>query len=324
MPRKSLCLTTYVFGNKYQGYIPILLYSLLRAYPDYHPVIFVREKIDAELKKTINAIEKELGRVTVIDGMYQSCSFKHIQKGKSVRWILDKNVLMNFDFCYFVDIDMFYIQENPSLLSQHIEHAALLGLPYSNIVRRNSFTPYSPQNVKLRLQSFGLIEALNFSIKKSLLAYKLSGLHFIICKEYYYHLQPVIDKYKSFIFGGTSFPHHPAGFNNECLLYDMIQESELRLPPYLDSIGPHWLDYRRFREVGFRPHHGIHLGMFRSQELEQACQVSLCQDFYKEYYATYKYLRENDDFLGHIISKSPLFIKHHFMLLESFYSRTDN
>ena len=324
MKENSLCLTTYVFGKTYHYYIPILLYSLLRAYPEYRPIIFVKEFLSKELKDIIASIENELGSVSIYEGIYNTYSFDNIQKGKSIRWILDHEELMEYDYCYFVDIDMFYINEQPSLLSQHINHMKVLDLPYSNIVRSNRIKQFSLGNVKQATRYFGVLEGFKIVSAKTHTANMLSGLHFVKTEEYYKELNKVADKYKSLIFSNKSIRKHPAGFSNECLLYDMVRDSGMNLPPLLNTSGPHWLDYHRFEKIGFRPHHGIHLGIFRSNGIEPAYKYTLKQEFYQYYYDIYSDLRDNDPLLQYIIKNAPMDIRKHFERLDKFYLIGEN
>lgn len=70
---------------------------------------------------------------------------------------------------------------------------------------------------------------------------RLSGLHFIKKDEYYIYMKDVIKKYKRLLKTGKLKD------KNEMVLYRMIQESSLGFPT--DQ---------------FRPHHGLHLGLWRS------------------------------------------------------------
>ncbi|NOR45667.1 MAG: hypothetical protein GQ534_08795 [Candidatus Delongbacteria bacterium] len=318
---KSICLTTFVFGEKYQYYIPILIYSLLKAYPDYYPIIFVHEEVNKETKTLLNMIRKDLGDFTIVKNHFSDYKIKHLQKGKSIRWITDHEEILNFEYCYFIDIDMFYVKEEPGLLEQHIKHCEVLGLPYSNLIRKRDFSPWNRNNIKQRFKSLKFSEAFKLGIKPSIESFKLSGLHFVKTKEYYQGLKEVIDRYKGYIFSEKSFTHHPEGFSNECFLYDMINESGMGLPAIVEDYGHHLLDYRRSDQIGFRPHHGIHLGIFRDKDYLDMYKKTLLLDFYIEYFVAYRELRNNDNLLIHILDNSPKFIKDHFVLLDEFYKQ---
>ena len=318
---QSICLTTYVFGEIYQYYIPLIIYSLLKAYPDYYPIIFVHDEINPKTKKILDEIRKELGEFKIVENYYNEYKIKHIQKGKSIRWIMDHEEILNFDYCYFIDIDMFYVKESPSLLNQHINHCKVLDLPYSNLIRKKTFHPWRKGNINQRIKGLNLFESLKIGAKLSIESYKLSGLHFVKTKEYYSGLKNVLNKYKDFIFSEKSFVHHPAGFNNECFLYDMIKDSGMGLPLLEKNYGPHLLDYKNFDKVGFRPHHGIHLGIFRDESYLSMYHKTLLLDFYVNYFTAYKKLIDNDVLLKYILENSPQFIKDHFTLLNEFYMR---
>ncbi|MFW6025689.1 MAG: hypothetical protein ACOCRX_05040 [Candidatus Woesearchaeota archaeon] len=318
---KSLALTTYIFGYKYQEYLPPLIYSLKKAYPDYYPIIFLHEEINSSVLKHLEIIEKELGDFLIIENQYSDYKIKHIQKGESIRYILTHPEFYNFDCLYYVDTDMFYIKEPLSIVEQHNNHCDVLDLPYSNIIRKYSINSWAPGQLKKRLKQLPIFQALKLSIGKYITVKKLSGLHFVKTKEYFNVMTPIFEKYKEYIFSNKSFIHHPEGFNDESLLYDMIKESRIGLPPVLEDYGIHFLDPKRSDELGFRPHHGLHLGIFRSENSVNQYKEVLLQPFYKEYYFKYKQLYEEDDLLKQIIENSPLFIKNQFYLMNNFYSK---
>ena len=41
MLKLKVCVTTYIYGEKYQDYIPLLIYSIHKVYPEYYIILFL-------------------------------------------------------------------------------------------------------------------------------------------------------------------------------------------------------------------------------------------------------------------------------------------
>jgi len=47
---KKLCVIAYVFGDEYQGYIPLFIYSILKTYPEYEVKVYLDRELKPEIK----------------------------------------------------------------------------------------------------------------------------------------------------------------------------------------------------------------------------------------------------------------------------------
>ena len=110
---------------------------------------------------------------------------------------------------------------------------------------------------------------------------RLSGLHFIKKDDYYFKMDHIIQKYKNELRNNQL-----NRVKNEELLYKMVVESGFCLP-----------------EGWFRPHHGIHLGLYRKGERilgNSFWAGGASREDYKSYYKFYKSI---------VSIKDPLFNK---------------
>lgn len=149
---------------------------------------------------------------------------------KCLRWTNYSDEFEKFDYIYTGDIDMLICKEEPSLLQQHIQHCDFIGLPYSNQIRGFGDWKNKPR--------------------------RLTGLHFVKRNEWYTAMRNIMIKYdrllqKNCVTYGQ----------NEVMLYQMVKESSLKLPKEIDEISD--------SEYRFRPHHGLHLGLWRSPNTDQ-------------------------------------------------------
>ena len=105
--------------------------------------------------------------------------------------------------------------------------------------------------------------------------YRMSGLHFIMREEYYKYTDQTIGIYKDLLKSGAL-----KNCKNEEVLYKIIKESGLCLPN-------RW----------FRPHHGIHIGLWRSgpRKIQQKYWDVIGKKDYEKYYEFYKMVINNRD-----------------------------
>ncbi|MFW6016887.1 MAG: hypothetical protein ACOCRK_10655, partial [bacterium] len=174
--KKKLCVATYVFGELYQQYIPIYIYSLLKNYPEYTPIIFSELPLKVNIKKQLEIV-RELGDFTI----YESYSYGYYklmgQRAEALRWLLIHKNFYNYNAVYIGDIDIFFAREIPPIYDQHIKHCDVIGLPYSNIVR--VFKKNRDINEILNsCKESGIIGVFYTLINISSIDKKLTGLHF--------------------------------------------------------------------------------------------------------------------------------------------------
>ena len=240
---KKICITTVVSGKKFHEYIPFFIYSILKSYPKYYIKIFCMEKLKRNVKRSLSMLTKT-DKFEIIENSFKGYPKTNFNS-KACRWLIKKRDLIEFDYAYIGDIDFLILPEDPGLLEQHINHCKTLGFPYSNIVRPN-------------------IDKKNRPIE---IHYRMSGLHFIIVKEYFKMMNPIISEYEEKIKNINEG-------SNEKYLYKMIKEAfgepkHIVLDEYEKRINfieepliggpPEWTP----EDILFRPYHGIHFGAFK-------------------------------------------------------------
>ncbi|AST95149.1 hypothetical protein [Shouchella clausii] len=190
MSSKSLCVTTYVFGN-YKRYIPYFVYSVLKSYPDYFVKVFSYDNLSTKETDSLERIKQHLSSSFEIKENYYTDKISKASEGKARRFLLPHAEFKGFKYAYIGDIDFLIVKEEPSLLDSHIKHCQDIGLPYSNQIR--------PQSRRL------------------------TGLHFFKVKEYFEKMEPVINEY-------IDAPEKieaafRTGIRNEEFLYNLIEQT---------------------------------------------------------------------------------------------------
>lgn len=107
---------------------------------------------------------------------------------------------------------------------------------------------------------------------------RLSGLHFMKKKEYYNIMRSIIEKYSLLLKRGKL-----NSYGNEEILYNMIEKSNLGFP-----------------DSQWRPHHGIHVGIWRKgfSTISEAKWGDIGgRNAYKKYYMFYKTFKNDSLFI---------------------------
>lgn len=313
-----ICLTTFVFGKKYQAYIPFLLYSCHKAYPDYDFIIFVYGDLDENISKQINYLQIS-SKLIIKENAFADFQNMDPLISKTLRWLLWDDSFNDYDYLYTVDIDMLYIREPIPLLEQHKQHAEFLDLPLSNMKRTFEYSCLKPSIFGSMINRLGIKHALlNFSIKRR--EERLTGLHFVKIKEYYTLLTAdkrqklIADLKRGKYLKGVGFP------NNEIYLYKLVESIGFDLTglgSQSDSVTS--LDPNNPNRKEFRPHHGIHLGIFRSADLISDSAPILNSAIYNYYIDLYESEILSDPVFNELLELSPNFIRSRFDLMHSYY-----
>lgn len=322
MENLKICLTTYIYGDKYQEYIPLLVYSINKAYPNYTIMLFLHGAINENVKTILE--ESGLDK-NVIFKEYHFCDCSNMSplKSRAFRWVLWDDLFLNFDYMYIVDIDMLYIPEPIPLHIQHIKHMKRTGLPFDNMRRIHKINKYSLVALLRRIKNVGFIYFFDY-LSLPAVEYRLTGLHFVDIKKYYAVLNTkVIEKYKEDIYTGKCFKYIMCP-DDEILLYSICSQMGFemdKLAIQSDSVTS--LDFMNTDRDEFRPHHGIHMGIFRNS-IEQIQGNSLLRsilesEVYKYYISVYKEKMLQDSLLMNIIDSSSDNIKDLFVRMNEYY-----
>lgn len=260
----KICLTTFVYGDKYQDYIPLVLYSIGKAYPKYSVIIFIYNSIRKDISDQLEIIKKFFRNFKIIENYYSDCKPMTSLKSKSLRWVLWDESFINYDYIYVIDIDILYIPEPIPLHEQHINHMKFIGSDCISNIKRISKSNYLSLIHLLRIIKNGGPKAF-FRYFSSRSENKLSGLHFYKVTEYYKYINSDVRLiYKKLIYRNQLWKKTTT-LNNEALLYTMLKENGVDVTCFANqSNSTNSLDFSEPRRPEFRPHHGIHLGIFRS------------------------------------------------------------
>ncbi len=241
MPEMNVCVAAVV-DRHYQKYIPMFVYFCRVSYPSYGIRIFLTDTLNPTYRAICDDLARE-GDVKYIENMFRGYP-KFNQELKSLRWLVGPAHFQGFDYIYMGDIDILICKEDLPLHLQHITHSSKYNIPYSNSVRPNSE--------------------------------RLSGLHFIIKEKYFQSTLSVIKKHATLLKGRKL-----GAVKNENLLYNIIRESKLPLPPG-------W----------FRPHHGIHLGVWRKQNVRISEEKwnTMGRNEYVKYYKYFLSVAANEQY----------------------------
>lgn len=311
----SVCVTTFVFGSKYQGYIPFLMYSLLKSYPEYVPIVFVHGKLKEDIHQQLEWL-RTMGRFVIKDHVFPEFKTLNTFEGKALRWLLQDDLLLAYDYIYFVDIDIIYINEDPPLHVQHIEHMQRLNLPFSNTSRLKINRNRELKTFSRRIKNYGIRNAVKHFIRGNQTEKRLTGLHFIKTKTYLPAVKPYQENYQQWLLS-KKYLSRFQGFDDEPLLYQLCLDAGMPL----DHVGEHdetSICYKNYKTLSFRPHHGIHLGLFRGEEPVKNSHVLRSSTY--EYYVSVFLNYLKDPLFIRLLTDAAPFIKKQFASLLDFYN----
>lgn len=242
-----------VDSSWYVGFIPFYIYFALRACPGAQVFIYLRGKLSDGIRNQIEILSPE-GRWTVFEN-YKIDYPTNIFTTKALRWTILHDIDLMPKNLYIGDVDITVSIEEPSLFEQHLTHCSVIDLPYSNVIRGNQR--------------------------------RMTGLHFIKTCKYMKCMHDIIEKYDDYLKQGNTSQWKGS---NEKLLYDMLNEADL-LPKTTDGSSYNSLGYDP-KFLNFRPHHGAHLGAFRTGGLTKKPSE------YIKYYKSLQYSKYFIDFLN--------------------------
>ena len=259
----KICLTTFIYGNTYQNYIPLILYSVAKSYPEYHVKIFINGSLRADLRNSLNLIEHYYTNFSIIENHFNDCPEMTPLKAKSLRWVLWDESFLDYDYLYYIDSDILYMREPMALHEQHINHMKFINSDcVSNIMRKKEIRN-SDLFLYLSVIKYGGISSLlRYPFNK--FEYRMSGLHFVKVSSYFKYLTvEKLEWYREKIYNGKAFNGllYP---NDETLLYYMMKESGCNVSNFaIQQSSSSMFDFNNPYKKEFCPHHGIHLGIFR-------------------------------------------------------------
>lgn len=322
---KECLLTTFISGEKYQSFIPLLVYSCKRAYPEYDIMLFLHEPLKKEIYDLLNATNL-LSLVIIKENVFAYDSKMTPVKACSYRWVLWDELFLKYNFIYIIDIDMFYIREPKPLHIQHKERMEISGLPFDNL-KREAKQKRNLRKILRRIKYAHFHLFFKFISQKYITETRLSGLHFIDTHKYYtQNNRNYLDNIRKQLSKKIFFPDIMIA-DNEALLYKIVTE----LGYNCDWIGYQtsttaMLPFENNLRKEFRPHHGIHLGIFKSQgykkwseNTKKAFIPILESKTYKFYINEYKKIYFSEEF-SRFFSLMPEEIKIYITRLNEYYN----
>lgn len=197
----DLCFAPFVWG-KYETYIPVYVYTVLRAYPDSYVKVFLRGVLDGSVRDSLQFVRDGLSdRFEVIE---HYCSNLIIGDTRLIRWLIPEEYFQDYENVYFGDVDILVIRERLSILEGHLKHCSDINLPYSNVIRSEK---------------------------------RLTGLHFVKREPYYEKMDSVIEEHLKHPELVADFRASAADPCDECFLYYLMES--LGLPPLTAYYRPH-------------------------------------------------------------------------------------
>lgn len=297
MDKKPCLLATYVSGRKYQVFIPMLVYSCKKAYPEYDIMLFLHEELGQDVKDVLVKIGL-IDKVTIKENSFRNelPTITPLQ-AKSCRWVMWDDSFRNYEYLYIVDIDMFYIREPMPLHLQHAKRMKMTGLPFDNM-RRKAYLHKSIKGLINRIRVSGLHNFKGYLFGKNICEEKLSGLHFVKVNDYYSESNShVFEKVKNRLCRDYYFPEILTG-NNEVLLANMTKEMGYDISCLgIQSDPVTSLSFENVLRSEFRPHHGFHLGIFRENDISRTANDPVLESpTYKYYLDRYLEIVAGEDF----------------------------
>lgn len=315
----KVCLTTYVYGSKYQDYIPLLIYSIGKAYPQYTVLIFIYETLRANVVVQLDIVRQFYTNFEIIENTFSDCPRMDSLKSKCLRWVLWNDLFNEYDYIYIVDIDILYSPERIPLHEQHKIHMKFIGSECVSNIRR-LLHPSFLGGLQV-LKHYGVIPFLNYW--KCHGEYRTSGLHFFERKNYYKHVSETLrQKYKESIYKSKIYTHARL-MNNEIFLTSLLEDADIRTDIFsIQSSSIAQLDPNNPCRGEFRPHHGIHLGIFREQldQMSESTKQILNSDIYQDYIKYYCGNIKNDPVFVQLSLHFNDRLKKYFYSLEKYYS----
>lgn len=316
----KVCFTTYIYGDKYQNFIPWVLYSVGKSYSEYHVIIFINGSLRDDLRPLIDKIK---GNFDIVENTFNDCPKMVPVKAQSLRWVLWHEKFKEFDYLYYIDVDMLFIREPIPMHEQHIRHMNFIGSDcVSNILRRKVL----PHGIKdwyttyFNLKYGGVKSVVRQMFARSVL--RVSGIHFVKVSTYFKYLaETKIEKYKKSIYSNKGL-RRLAFVNDEHFLYKMLEECGVDMSRFaIQQTSTTMFGMNTPEKAEFCPHHGLHMGIFRMpvEGMPKWATDQLESDDYAYYITEFKRQFLHDPLFNELLAQSPQHIKDTFKRMYQYY-----
>ena len=323
----KLCVVNYIHGEKYQGFIPLYIISLKESYPDYHIRLYIDKTLNKDTREAVNILSEYYGGIYVVENYAEHTKFtkkaisiQQIQRCQ--RWLFYDEAFLDYEAIYIGDIDLLICREDKPLFEQHKLHCQIVGAPYSNISRAAGKRRFNPRIIARNVIKFGPLQSLKYYFGKNEPVIKLSGLHFVLTKEYYAKVKSVIDDFYdelNLLAVGKSNRYNLCSFNNEAMLRDLVMDAGFN-DCQLSTGLPYNIETDASK-AAYRPHHGIHLGIFRSPVIVEADESIISSELYKNYYKQFCDIKKTEVY-KRVSCKFSEHLNNLITVMEKYYSNT--
>lgn len=300
-------LTTFIAGDAYQDYIPLLAYSIGKSYPEYHLYIFVNTVLRNDIKKFVVHIQKWYNNLHIIEHTFEDCPNMCRYKAQTLRWFLWDDQFRNLDYLYYIDSDIFYVREPIALHEQHITHMKSIGSECaSNMVRKTVLSNFDYVQLGRSVKYGGFANLIRYL--KTPCAMRMSGLHFVKVSTYFTDkMQKVINDYRKLLYD-DKITVKCCFVNDEAILYSMMKEAGCNMNAFaIQSSSVSCFGFLDPTNHEFCPHHGFHLGIFRlgtPSTMPQWAKDQLDSDDYQYYVSKYREYAADKEF-NDILAQMP-------------------
>ena len=321
---KECLLTTFVFGGNYQAFVPLLVYSCKKAYPEYDIMLFIHGPLLPSVRRLLEQMNL-IEQVTIRENVFNVSHRLSSVVAASYRWVLWDECFRNYKYLYVVDIDMFYIREPKPLHIQHSERMDMAGLPFDNL-KRISIYRISMNGILRRIKYAHFNSFFSYLKKNEITQMRLTGLHFVDIKKFYTNkCLEYLNVIRTRLSRKVFFPEIMVA-NDEALLFKIVTDLGYDCSWLGCQTSPvEMLDFDNNLRKEFRPHHGIHIGMFKRQpysewslERRKSLEPILQSHTYKFYIEQYKYIYYSDEFQK-LLTCMPMNIREYILRLNDYY-----
>lgn len=245
LKNNEMCIATWVYGRKYQTWIPIYVYSIKRNYPNYDVKIFIDTTLSIEVRRLLTLFNLQKF-VSIIEKPFPNLNgvLKNDIEKRCYRWLIsDSPYFEGYRYVYIGDVDIFLVDELSPLHEQHI-----LDMKHGNGY-------YSNAN-RLRMKDY-LLNTANCRLPLTY-TFRLTGLHFVNREVYFSRVKRWQERIMKYL----------SGRRNVIIDYFFFRDDErcLWLLNCLSRIKPPKGSYE-LNDGAFRPLHGVHFAVGREYDI---------------------------------------------------------
>ncbi len=123
------CFATVVSGDGFRYFIPPFLYSIAKAYPEYHTQVFVRGGISKQLQRIISLVPGK--NFTIHKNAFTQFPTR-TSTCNTLRHLIPPHYFEGFDYLYITDVDMVILRQDPTHVHYHSQIMEETGMPFSS------------------------------------------------------------------------------------------------------------------------------------------------------------------------------------------------